>query len=528
LTDTTPSPARDSGNASAAHVTVLTAPQSESNTDTAILDRSLITGIFWTGGVRWVTQVLSWTITLLIARILTPEDYGVVGMATVYLGLVQILNDFGLNLAIIQGRSLTEEQIARLGGFAILVSIFFFAVSALVSGGVAAFFGEPRVRAVVIVLSTTFLVSGLQTVPRALLARELQFRRLALIDGCEAIALSTSTLALALAGLSYWALVLGALLSRLLSTTIALAWRRHRLVWPRQFRTIAAAVTFGSHLVVANLAWYAQSSLDFATVGRVLGASALGVYTIGWTLASIPVERLTALVGRVTPPILASVQDDRRALARYVVGLTSGVALLTFPAAIGIALVARDFVFTVLGPQWGNAVVPLQILAAAAVLRSITPILDQVLVATGQTRRKMEINIIAAIVLPACFVVGSFWGVAGVATGWLVGHPVVMVLFLVPSALATVDLSVTSYVRCILPALGGTAIMSAVVQGVHLALPATINPVLLLSLKITAGAGSYLVAVYVLQRDVLRSALGLLKGAMPYNLNTPSERIAVE
>src|SRR4029077_4520265 len=178
------------------------------------LDRSLIKGIAWTGAMRWGTQALSWASTLVVAHLLSPTDYGLVAMALVYLGLAQLINEFGLGTVIVMRRDLTESQIARLGGLSVLLGAGFVGVSALVAGLVARFFGEPIVRWLVIVSSATFLTGSLQVVPRALLAKDLDFRRLAWADATEGIVTTFATLTFALLGLHFWALVLGPIVGR--------------------------------------------------------------------------------------------------------------------------------------------------------------------------------------------------------------------------------------------------------------------------------------------------------------------------
>src|SRR4029077_77599 len=173
------------------------------------LDRSLIKGIAWTGAMRWGTQALSWASTLVVAHLLAPTDYGLVAMALVYLGLAQLVNEFGLGTVIVMRRDLVEHQIARLGGLSVLLGAGFVGLSALLAGPVAQFFGEPTVRWLIMASSLTFITGAFQVVPRALLAKDLDFRRLAWADGTEALLSTIGTLALAVSGLKYWALVLG-------------------------------------------------------------------------------------------------------------------------------------------------------------------------------------------------------------------------------------------------------------------------------------------------------------------------------
>src|SRR5881396_4153660 len=173
------------------------------------LDRALLTGLAWTGSTKWVAQLVSWAATLMVARLITPTDYGLFAMAMVYAGFVQLVNELGLSLAIVQRRDLSGDQIAQLGGLAVLASVVIFVLSLGLAEPVAVFFGEPAVQGIIIALSLTFVMRGVQVVPRSLLARDLEFRRLAWLDAGEAMVWSSVTLTGAYFGLGYWALVWG-------------------------------------------------------------------------------------------------------------------------------------------------------------------------------------------------------------------------------------------------------------------------------------------------------------------------------
>lgn len=478
--------------------------------ESARLDRSLVQGIAWTGGMKWLTQLLSWSSTLIIARILTPADYGLVGMATVYLGFVQLINEFGLTAAVIQRRDLEEDQIARIGGLSALLGASFLMLSIALAGPVAHFFGERDVRWIITVLSLTFVTTGFQVLPRSLLTRDLEFRKIALIDGVEALVLTASTLLLALAGFRYWALVFGAVFSKVVSTLFALFTRPHRLAWPTRFRSIAGAVTFGWHLVVSRTSWYAYSNADFTTVGRILGSAALGAYTFGWTIASIPVDRITALVGGVTPGIFAAVQHDHPALRRYLLRLTEGLAFITFPASIGMALVADEFVLIVLGEKWRPAIMPLRLLALYGGYRSINALFSQIMVATGHSRRFMHFSLLSTAVMIPAFIVGSRWGTTGVAMGWIVGYPLVVfpIMF---HTFRIIALPFRVYLAALWPAVSGSCAMAAAVLALRHVTPEGWPTTLAFALHTVAGAATYAAVVCFFHGHRFRAFLGLLR-----------------
>jgi PST family polysaccharide transporter len=421
--------------------------------------------------MRFLAQGLRWGSTLLLARLLSPADYGLVGYATVYLGLVALINELGLSAAIVQQRNLTRDQIAKLGGVSALLGILFFGITIAVSALVAGFFKEPRVQPIVAILASTFILRGFQVLPRALMTRELAFRRLAWIDGVEAAVLAGSTLGLALLGHGYWALVFGSIIGTTTGTVMAWASRRHPLAWPRDFGSIRDAVSYGAHVAASRVTWYVYSNADFAVVGRMLGTVALGAYSIGWTIANIPVEKVSGILNRVTTGIFASAQHDEAAIRRYLLTLTESLSVITFPIAAGLALVAREFVLVVLGAKWEPAILPMTILVAYSGFRSVSVLFAQVLVATGRAGRNMHFSLIAAVVLPILFVVGAQWGTAGVALGWIIGFPLVFVPLAMRYTLRVIHMTWHQYATALWPAVSSCLVMSAAVMGTRVLLP---------------------------------------------------------
>src|SRR5688572_3643772 len=196
--------------------------------DPSSIDRGLFRSIAWTGGMKWATQLLSWVSTLVVARLLTPDDYGLVSMAAVYLGLVTLINDFGFGSAVVMLRDLSTEQVAQINSSSVLLGFVGFGVSCLLAVPLGRFFGAPDLPAVIVAMSAAFVVTAFRTVPQALLEKEMQFKLLALFDGSQSLVLAVSTVIFALLGLGYWTLVMAALLSATFSTGLVLAWRTHR------------------------------------------------------------------------------------------------------------------------------------------------------------------------------------------------------------------------------------------------------------------------------------------------------------
>ncbi len=447
----------------------VSAPQ---ETQQRSLDRALVHGIAWTGALRWTTQVGSWVVTLVVARLLTPADYGIFGYCTLYVGLIQLVNEFGLGSAIIQNRTLDRSQISALGGLSLLLALSLWGLTAAISPFIASFFRAPDLMLPLIALSGTFVTTGIKVIPRSLLTRELVFRRVAMLDGVEALVGTVVTLILALLGFRYWSLVLGTVLGGVIGTAVAVAWCPHPLAWPSEWRRLRPSLAFGGHMMLSRLSWYGYTNADFATVGRVLGQSLLGAYTYGWSIASIPVTRISTLIGQVIPGVFAAVQDDPPAMRRYLVRITEVLSLLTFPLAFGLASVADQFVIVALGPRWWPAIGPMAILALYAAVRSVTTPFSHVLVAVGCASDTTRFNLIGLAVLVPLFLLGTRWGVEGVALAWVIGYPLVVVPMFRAIQRVT-GLTLREYMDGVRPALRASLAMAAAVALVRAGTPAS-------------------------------------------------------
>ena len=485
--------------------------------DRETLDRSLVRGVAWTGGIKWITQIVTWFTTLLIARLLSPEDYGLVGMAAVYLGLLTVLNEAGLGTTIIAMRELRGSRLAQMHSLAVMVGIAGFLVSCVIAGPLSGFFGTPALRGVVIALSVNFITMSIRTVPQASLQRQLRFGRVALIDGANNVVTALTGVLLALGGFRYWSLVIGALAGGFVATTIALLSEPIRFQRPK-FGELGDALRVSRDILVSSIAWYVFQNADFFVAGKLLGAAALGAYTFAWNLAYSVVEKVTGLLTGVTSSIFSAAKQDPGLLRRYITHITGTLALVLLPATAGLALVAGDLL-VIVGDKWRPAVVPLQLLVVYAGVRSLTPILSQALTMTGDTRYTMKRNVIAAIVLPTGFVIGARWGISGIATAWIVCHAPVVTVPLLRRVATHLGIGPSAYLPALRPALVSTALMVLAVLAVGLAIPADAPRLATLVIKIATGGIAYAGALWLFFRErilaLVRLTSQLRAGGLP-------------
>jgi len=467
--------------------------------DTLQLDRSLVSGIGWTVVLRMASRAFGWASMLYVVRILTPADFGLMAMASMPMGLAQMVGDFGLQTVVVQDRTLRGDRLASVATLALGLGALFTVSFLALSKPIAAIFREPAVALIVTVLSVTFLIDSIQLLPRALLQRDLAFRTLAWVQTVQLVVGAAVQAICATLSFGYWALVITALASSVTASAVLFALRPFRLGRPTRVLTVFPAFAAGWRVTVARVAWYAYTSLDATLIGRMIGKDALGVFNMAKTFASVPDTEIAAMVSRVAPGIFSSVQTSVPMLRRYFLILTEGIAYLTLPGCIGLAVVADDFVRLVLGPTWLSAILPLRILAVYVACSTSQMLISHVLIFTGQMRANMWVNLFSLAFMPMCFYIGVFEGVPGVAWAWLIGFPVIIALKII-IVRPLLDLTLADYIWALRPAFIASVALGAAVLLVRTGLPLSWSPAARLAVEGTAGVLTYAVILVSLFR----------------------------
>jgi teichuronic acid exporter len=473
------------------------------------MDRSLAKNLTWRAAGDWVSQLLSWTSLLIVVRLLTPADFGIAAMAVILLPYLRYVGEFGIPRTILNLRDLSDSQIAQLNTVGALLGTSCFICAALIARPFAIFFHTPPLAAVVTVTCLSLVPEGFRAVSEGLLCKEMRFALLSLFDASRAIVAAIATLTFAYFHFGYWALVWGNLLGTVCRSALVFASRPHRFAWP-QFTSIRHALSFGGHITVSMVALNSYQQLDNLTAGRVLGQSALGFYGMAWTFANVPIEKVTSLVTTVIPSYLAAFQNDKAALRRYLSTLSEAIALLTFPATIGVGLVGPQFVPLVLGQKWNGMIVPLEILSFYAGFRSVIALMPKVLTAVGNPRYVMWNDLSALLIMPIAFFIGSHWGTGGIALGWVIAYPLIIVP-LCRKTFRSIEMDSAEYIRALRPAFNGVLVMSAFVLGVKWLW----HPVHLLSLlivEIAVGVVAYSASLLLFHRLRVFAFVGFIKG----------------
>ncbi len=470
-------------------------------------NQAIATGVMWQGALRWLSQVLAWTATIVIARRLSAADYGIAGTASVLVGLLTLITDGGMARAVIMRRERDDTVIAQIHGAALITGGVLALFMLAIAFPLARFYAEPRVAPVIIALSTVLLLSGANAIPLAVMQQRLQYKLLAAIDFGKAIAQASVVLVCAMLGFRYWSLAIGLIAGHV----VALLWTR-RYVHLRPARPVRSAVQptldYARHLVVSALAWYLYSNADFAVVGRVSGLAALGYYQFVWNVAQLPGEKLANVLQAVVLPFFGSIGDDKAALRHYFLILSALLVSVMLPVLFGFALVSSIAVPMIFGSKWIASVPMMQILVVCAALGSISLLSHHVLGATGQASVTARLNLSALIVLPVAFIIAAkLAGPIAVACVWLVAQPV-LVGVPVFKLRAAIGLSLREYLRNLMAPIVCVMLMSAAVL-LLCSLLLELAPIVQVLLLSVTGAVVYVAAFALLFRPRIDQILSV-------------------
>ena len=363
---------------------------------------------------------------------------------------------------------------------------------------------------VVIVLGSGFILLGLKAVPYGMLQKEMRFKFLALVEGIQMLIQAISVVGFALLGFSYWTLVLGNILGTLIGTVCLVGARPQGFSIPRlnQLREVLA---YSWDVVGSRVLWYAYSVSDTFIVGRLLGQAALGAYSFGLALANMAVEKVSGMSYQVTGSLFAAVQHDHAALRRYLLILTEGFAVVSFPITIGLALVAEELVSVVFGEKWLPMVAPLEILALSAAYRSIASIPSQVLFAIKDSRPSLWNGVLSAVVLPPAFLVGSQWGTVGIAMVWALVHPPLNYR-LSAYVFRAIGLSHGDYWRAMIPAMVASLAMTVAVMSAKYSMASDWSLPGRLGTEVCLGGVAYIAIAQLFYRAHLQKFIALVRG----------------
>jgi O-antigen/teichoic acid export membrane protein len=469
----------------------------------------------WLAAFRFIGQFFSWAITIIIARILVPEDYGLMEMATILTGYVAIFSELGLGSAIIQRERITDEELSSLFWFIVFWGFILALICIALAYPTAYIFGEPKTLKVTQTVSFLFIVGSFLIVPRTILQRDFRFKAIGLIDTLSIIISSLSMLLIAKLGGGVWTLIGGHITRELIKTIITFKVLRWRPKLRFNFRQIKGYLKFGLNLAGSSSLYYISSKSDRFFGGRSLGANGIGYYSLALELASIPNEKLVSLINSVSFPVFSRYQKKKDEFNQFYLKLIKVIAFIAFPLYIGGILVADELIPLFLSTKWIPLIFPFKLLCVAQIIISITAPNANANNAQGRPHWVLYITVIYSILMPISFYVSSKFGLNALAIPWITIYPLIRGGFAWVT-MRKLGIPVSEYLRNIMhPAIAtaGMAVAILLVKYLYFNNFSALFPNLWIYLlsAILTGVTIYLVFLTTFQRPLLTSLLNLRK-----------------
>ncbi|HKQ25250.1 MAG TPA: MOP flippase family protein [Burkholderiales bacterium] len=475
------------------------------------LRRTAISGVKWSSISHFGRRGLSLLSTIILARLLAPADFGLVAMAAVAIGFIELFKDLGTATAVIQRKDPSQGLLASVFwlnvGFGLAAAMVLYLLAPLLG----AFYREPQVIPIMRMLSLSFLLSGLSILQSSLLERDLEFDKLARIEIGAALFATLVGIAAALLGYGAWSIVCQMLAGNFAATLLFWIASRWHPSWEFDWAEVRSVMGFSLNLTGASIFIYFARNADKFLIGRFLGSQDLGYYDLAYRLMQLPLQGISAVISRVMFPLYSRMQDDTGQFGRTYLKVASAIALVSFPLMLGLTALAEPFVLTMFGAAWTPVIPLLLILAPLGALQSVTTTVGTIYTAKGRTDLALWWTIGAGLLFVLSFVLGLPWGILGVTVSYasmflLLTYPT----FAIPFRL--IGLEVRDLVGVLWRPAACSLVMYAVVAGTALVSPPGVPHWLTLALLVPLGAVVYCAGSWAINRALLLEVTSILKG----------------
>jgi O-antigen/teichoic acid export membrane protein len=374
-------------------------------------------GALWSTISRFATRFILFGTTIVLARVLSPSDFGIVALGMVVWSLASLFADLGVSASLIQAKDNIEEQANASFWLNLFIgaglSLLTFAIAPLVGK----FYDNALVAPILQVQGLSFMLNGFATVQSVLLTKKMAFKELAHVEIVTGFTERILALILAFTGFAAWSLVIPSIFIIPIRTfmlwrlsTFRPQWHFGREQWSRIFH-------FGKHVFATTLLRYININGDYFVIGKVMGSTPLGIYTFAYNLANWPIENIVWVINKISFPAFAKLQEAPDELRRIYRQIIQSVSMLAFPIMMGMFAVADQLVVQIYGSKWQEGILPLKIIIGFMLVRTIASPGGGVLMALGKPKIEFHFNLVQLPLLLTAIVIGARYGIVGVAWG---------------------------------------------------------------------------------------------------------------
>lgn len=384
--------------------------------------------------LKWValgkvgTQIIRWLMTFWVIRLLMPEDYGFVAMADVFFGFLTLMIGSLFAPSIIQNKELSRQSLKQIFGMVLTIYSVFFSLQLLLADTIGSYYQSDVVASILKVNAWCFLILALEVIPAALLARDMEFKKVSIISAIANITAAVSTLLLAYLGYGFWALIIGEIVSITLRTIMTLAIKPIDFLPSFKISEIKPMLTFGGVLSGHAILIYFFLHMDVAIAGRYMSAIEVGLFAVGLQFALMPQKKILPILRQVAFPAFSKIQDQPKRISAYILKAQKLSLLVTIPIFWGLASVIDLIIPLILGEKWSAAVLPTMIILFVMPLRFCEELFMPALKSQRKVKHMIINTLIMVVIMFIAIMFGVNYGAVGLASAWAFGFPISFVI----------------------------------------------------------------------------------------------------
>lgn len=422
--------------------------------------RSIVRGFAWVATTKLFVQVFQWASTIFVARLLLPEHYGIVALATAFTGFMEFIVDLGFSAGLVNKSKTTREEEDGIFYLSLITGLILYLILYVSAPAIAGFYSLPELTEVIRVIGITFIFGSLKVVPEALAMQQMNFKYRALVEMTAGFSAALTAVTVALAGYNLWALVFSLVVNRVVSFIGYLPLFTH-FPNPRfNIRKIFPVLKFGASNMGSGLVYFLYSRSEVVIAGKFVKDSQLGHFSMASTLAEIPLEKIGMIFNKVAFPSISKIKHDIEQCKSLFLKMHYYLLVLTYPVMVGLMLVAEDLIVILLTEKWMPLVSILQVFCVINIMKASSMLMSPTLLGRSKPNTVLAYNIICLIIMLPAIVVGlNWWGIMGMVYALAIAN-IPGYIFIFRAVMQDLDISIREFIISISSAIFAVVIMS--------------------------------------------------------------------
>lgn len=375
------------------------------------LKQKTISGVLWSSVEQFTSSGMQFIVGIVLARLLSPKEFGLIGMTTIFFAVSESFIKSGFNEALIRKKNCTQTDYSTVFFFNLIVGFLFYLILIISAPAIAKFFKEPELKAIIRILAFVLIIDSFRIIQHTILSKRVDFKLLTRISLFASGVSGIIGIIMAFKGFGVWSLVVTALTKQTLNSILLWLWNKWRPSWEFSKESFKELFGFGSKLLISGLIDTIYKNIYYLIIGKYFSAKDLGFYTRANNFSNFPSNIITNIMSRVSYPVLAQMQDDPVLLKAGYRKLIRSIMLITFVFMFGLAAVAEPMIITLIGEKWRPSIVYLQLLCFASMLYPLHALNLNMLKVQGRSDLFLKLEIIKKILAIPVIFIGIFFGI---------------------------------------------------------------------------------------------------------------------